>query len=313
MKVLLVAHHYPVASGRYVYDTLKNRIGELGGVEVRSAGYAMGTEVWGGRVAPEYEWKPDYDLRSVPLTLCIVEGWIPDLVLVMDSDSDLLDRCAALRHHLPEATPIAVYGVDNHVREYYRPWFDRYFLAHNDPTVNISMARHMEDRYTWLPCATDDYLFPMSPIPWGAREYDVACIGVMYPNRWEVVYALRDAGLKVAVGTGAIYREYRHAYQNSRIALVQSIKRDLSIRVFEGLGMGCAVLAHDMPDLHKLDADPVTTYETPEEAVQRAIELIGMEPKVVQKSVEKSSDWALRNHTWLHRAETILAWHKSRQ
>lgn len=304
MKILLVAQHYPVASGRYMYDTLKSRIGQLGGVEVRSAGYAMGTEVWGGRVAPEYEWKPYYDLR-VASQVPEIAAWAPDLILVMDSDPLLLDWCEMVRH----LCPIVVYGVDNHVREYFRPWFSHYFLAHDDLEVNISRARRMEGLYTWLPCATDDYLFPMSPIPWGAREHDVACIGVMYPNRWEMVYALRDAGLKVVVGTGVVYREYRHVYQNSRIALVQSIKRDLSIRVFEGLGMGCAVLAHDMPDLHRLDADPVTTYETPEEAVQHAIELIGMEPKIVQKAVEKSSDWALRNHTWLHRAQVILNWY----
>lgn len=301
MKILLVANHYAVASGRYMFDTLKSRMGH----DVRSAGQAMGADLWGRKVEARYIWQPDYTLHpdNVPLIL----EWAPDLVLVMDSAAEVLDWADNLPYAL---SPIVVYGVDNHVREYRRESFDHYFLAHaRAPHAWHPAARNM---WTWLPCATDDYLFPNSPIPWGERQYDVACIGVMYPERWEVVGALRKAKISVNAGTGLIYHDYRHAYQNARIALIQPINHDLPIRLFEGGGMGCALLSAPIPDMALLTDDPATYYQNATQAVELATGLLALEPKRAQQAADGTSEWALLNHTWRHRAEVILDWYAKR-
>ena len=73
MNVLILANHFAVASGRYVYDALKRM-----GYDARSVGPEMGAQIWGIEVDPQYIWPPD----PPP------DGWQPDLILVMDSAID---------------------------------------------------------------------------------------------------------------------------------------------------------------------------------------------------------------------------------
>lgn len=304
MNILIVTNHYPVCSARYATDAFI-RLGHT----VKHIGTPMGRNIWGGQVPEEYVWTPDGDLFN---------GWIgwgnpfpenqpADCVIVMDSDPAILDL---LEHFGNHNSPMIVWGVDNHVRDYRRPYFDHYFLAHKSVSVMDWKAR--EDM-TWLPCAYDPVAFPPSPIAWADRKYDVCMIGVMYPKRWELVQAMRQAGLKVFAGTGLIYDAYRDAYHNSRVALVSSACGDLPIRLFEGAGMGCIVLHDDIPDLDILDPDAdwadspsLYGYGDIKEAVERAKELQdGFIDPV-------ANGWWLENHTWDKRAQVIISWLEAR-
>ena len=73
MKLLILAIHWPVASGRYVLDALRRM-----GHDARSAGPVPEppNAIWGGQVDPRHIWTPSE----------IDEGWTPDAVLIMDSN-----------------------------------------------------------------------------------------------------------------------------------------------------------------------------------------------------------------------------------
>jgi hypothetical protein len=290
------------------------------GHDVHTVGDAQGTLVWGMTVADKYIWKPDGEIEFTD------PEW-PDLVIVMDSDPHILNQVEvwagfnANRLH----APIVCYGVDNHVREYDRPYFGHYFLAHyHGSCYPVDPTRK---DHTWLPCAYDAGVFTPSPIAWADREYDVCMIGVMYPRRVEVIQALRDAGFKVRAETGLLYDEYRAAYHNSRISLCVSAAGDVAQRIFETGAMGCAILTDPLLDF----GDEMTnkalhlfgraTYTNPQEAVTLAHDLLGHQPQAFQveaamviesgalgEHTAKQMQANCKPHTWDARAKVIVNW-----
>lgn len=326
MKILIVANHYAVCSARYATEAF-TRLGH----DVRHIGPSKGRQIWGLEIPQEYVWQPDTETGS------------PDLVIYMDSDPAILDL-------VPKTpSPKIVWGVDNHVRDYRRPRIEHYFFAHKHISVypfqsrSLLTAQHLKeldhngepfDVMTWLPCAYDPVRFTPSPIRWDEREYDVCMIGVMYPQRWELVKSLRGAGLKVLAGTGLIYDAFRDAYHNSRISLCASVNGDLGQRVFETAAMGCAILTDPLKDLESEDTNAALglmgymVYEDAESCVSAAKELLSNEPIAYQVyNVEQpvlalaggkgmgeygaaTMQAAVRDrHTWDARCKVVLAWY----
>lgn len=342
MRILIVCHHWSVASGRYMTDAFK-RLGH----DVRHVGPAHGRLIWGMDVAEKYVWEPDGELSPrVKNTIFLYDkedqiNWTPDLILYMDSDPAILDNEAkhfyVTNEHfdtisvrdLPDI-PHIVYGVDNHVRDYRRPWFDHYFLAHH--AHNVSMMAWGDPQYTnllpyapgvyndvvgrpyedmtHLPCAYDPTLFTPSPISYAEREFDVAMIGVMYPQRWQLVNELHAAGLKVLAGTGLIYEDYRDAYHNARISLCVSIAGDVAQRVFETAAMGCAVVSDRCADFERLNEQGIWFFR-PERAVDE-IKMLLNDELAAKQLIERSLEW-VRPHTWDARAQVIVDWVQKRQ
>lgn len=313
MNIMIVANHFAVCSARYAAEAF-TRLGHT----VRHVGRPMGRDIWGTQVPQEYVWGPDN----------VGADFDADIWIVMDSDPAILDHYVTPLPNFKK--PIIVWGVDNHVRDYRRPYFDHYFLAHKrvsvmdwnevhyadkiswktgSPEIVDSITAHNPDM-TWLPCAYDPVRFPPSPIPWEQREYDVCMIGVMYPKRWELVNAMRAAGLKVLAGSGLVFDAYRDAYHNSRAALVSSFNGDLPIRLFEGAGMGCAVLCDEIGDLRDpqfqdVDTEIAQVYHTTDEAI--AIARKNQAADYGQAMAEDSL-WMAHAHTWDARAQVIIDW-----
>ncbi len=319
MNILIVANHFACCSARYAADAF-TRLGHT----VRHVGPAMGRNIWGMQVPEEYVWTPDGSLDDTQFMFSLY----PDMIIVMDSDPAILDNIhlkfqweERLSHIRQRA--FVVWGVDNHVRDYRRPYFDHYFLAHKSvsmmspPYYEEYAASGFRDKLTWLPCAYDPVAFPPSPIAWADRKYDVCMIGVMYPKRWELVNAMRAAGLKVFAGTGLIYEAYREAYHNSRVALVSSFNGDLPIRFFEGAGLGCAVLCDQIQDLVLLQNGgsmfdvPCVPYSDLDGAVKAAVELQDLHNMSYQGFPNAAVKWAA-NHTWDKRAQVIIDWMATR-
>lgn len=273
MNILIVANHYPVASGRYAADALR-RLGH----NVTTIGPARGTHVWGLHLPSRYAWEP----QRVPAQV--------DMTIVMDSDPALLDAIGA---------PAVVWGVDNHVRDYRRPVFGHYFLAHR----NVSVTAWGAD-CTHLACAYDPAWFTPSPIPYNERAYDVAVLGVMYPQRWAAVERLRAAGLRVIAGAGLVYENYRDAHHNSRIALGLSAVGDVGQRVFEAAAMGCVVVSDRCADFEHLQPDGLWVID---DDLVTDIQSILAAPETAQTMIERSMAWA-KPHTWDARAQEVIAW-----
>lgn len=285
MHILIVANHFPVCSARYAADAF-TRLGH----EVYHIGQETGRNIWGMQVPAEYVWSQEMPPPE----------WKADLVVVMDSDPTVLNEAEYFSTY---ASPIVVWGVDSHVRDYRRPYFDAYFLAHKAVSI-----QPYDEKTFWLPCGYDPVAFPPSPIAWNERQYDVCCIGVLYPQRWALVNAMRAAGLKVLAGTGLIYDTYRDAYHNSRVALVSTFNGDLPIRLFEGAGMGCAVIHDHMDDLSQITPPPfMPVYDRVETAVSLAQNLTANGAVMGEEAVTWAAD-----HTWEKRAQVILNWLEAR-
>lgn len=280
MHVAIVASHYPVASGRYAAAALRGM-----GVRVTTVGPAMGARVWGLTLDERYVWTPDAAYTPEDA----------DLVIVMDSDPAVLDASFGAVSHRAR---VVVWGVDNHVRDYRRPWIDHYYVAHRA----VSLMPWREDM-THLPCAQDPTWFTPSPIPWEAREWDVCLIGVLYPQRAAALAALARAGLKVCAGTGLVYDQMRDAYWNSRVSLCVSAAGDVAQRIYETAAMGCAVLSDPLADLE--GRAPVACFQDEEGLVAQA--------RALQARPElgaAAARWAA-GETWAARGRIVLSYELS--
>lgn len=284
MKVLILAIHWPVASGRYMAEALRRM-----GHDVRTAGPVPDppNSIWGGMVDPRYIWQP-----APP------EGeWEPELVIVADSH---------LGAERTGTVPWVVYGVDNHVRDYrqFDGVVDHFFLAHGHG------SRMGEPNVTWLPCAYDPVLFTPGPA-WERREYDAALIGVLYGPRAELLYALRQGipELRMAYGTGAIYDQYASIYQNARLSVVRSANKDVAQRVWETAAMGCLVLMDDCDDCAALglqDGENCLIYHDAAEAIDKARWALA-HPAEAEQIALAGQAWA-QPGTWDNRLSFIIDW-----
>lgn len=322
-NILIVSNHYPVCSARFATAAFE-RLGHT----VRHVGPAMGTNIWGMTLPPWSVWEPDSPTNKEDDYLSPSVSW-PDLIVVMDSDPKILDMqgVKAIGPHKHNC-PTVVWGVDNHVRDYRRDWFDHYFLAHRrgsvmewrpklmqPPTVGVNIGTAKNNDMTHLPCCYDPTLHTPSPIPFEDREYDVCMIGVMYPQRQALVNGLRKAGLKVLAGTGLIGDAYVGAYHNSRIALNISVAGDAAQRLFETAAMGCVVMTDPVEDLAILKPNGfwlLTAWKSLFETEQvnyviRDVKDILADPDTATAMIEQSMDWA-KGRTWDTRAATILSW-----
>jgi hypothetical protein len=192
----------------------------------------MGTRVWGLTLPPWTEWTPEPP-----------PDFVTDLVIVMDSDPAILDGS---KQYTGRA-PVVVWGVDDHCRDYRRQWFNHYYLAHLHPSIMPWLPD-----MTHVPCGYDPVLFTPSPIPFAERRYDVAILGVMYPDRLRAVDELRGSGLKVIAGCGLVGESYVQAHHDSRVALCLPATNDVAMRVMECAAMGCMVMTPWLPDFQKL-------------------------------------------------------------
>jgi len=280
-RILIVAIHYPVASGRYCADALRRM-----GHEVRTIGPETGAEIWGGTVDEKYIWRAD-----VP-----ADDWIPDLILVMDAH-------IALPEDWKFDCPVVVYGVDNHVRDYAHIQADHLFLAHSQG------YRMGEPNVEWLPCAYDPVAFTPGP-PYAERSFDAAIIGVLYNRRAELLGELvKIPNVRIAYGTGDVYDQYAARYHDAKVSLVRSAAGDVAQRVWETAAMGCLILMDDCPDCAALglrDSENCLIYHSVAEAVDQ-LKWAMAHPDIAEEIALGGYQWAAPG-TWEARCQVILDW-----
>lgn len=287
MKILLLAIHYPVASGRYIQRALQSL-----GHEVKTVGPCTGNEIWGLKVSKHWQWTPDfsvtYDTRTTLPDLLWAMNWYPDLVITADS-AWMLPGPTSCRH--------VVWGVDNHVRDYRLREWDALFLAHSGG------ARMDESNAHWLPCAYD----PQAHTDLGLeRDLDVVMIGVPYPERVTLLRAMEAAGLKTFAATGLLWEDYNTAYNRAKIALVKSFSGDVAQRVFENMAQGCCVLTDFCQDLPKLgfrEWIDYVPYDDVDDAVAQAKSLLATGS---WKRIAAQGATQVMSHTWRNRATQLL-------
>lgn len=301
MRILVLAVHFEVTGARYIIDAFR-RLGH----DVKHYGQiAELKDVWGIDVDPKYKWMPH--------SLMELDAWgTPDLIVIADTLTPDYVVPKMYRN-----VPVVVWSQDNHVRNSrqaqnsHLSLIKHYFLAHKHGKAQP--VTH--DDETWLPCATDPIAFPSSPIPYDQREYDICCVGVMYPRRKQLVELLKREGFKVFAATGLVYEEYKNAYHNSRMSLCVSADGDVAQRVFETLGMGCLVLTDPLDDLlddktnHQLGLRGFSVYWSDNELVNRAQEFISTEREAAIAATTITPQLIRRDHTWDVRAQVVINWY----
>lgn len=240
-----------------------------------------------------YTWTPDiqtdqYMIRhhKIPSHQAIDEA---ELVIQCDANFFLTNnfRC-----------PNVVWAVDNHVARYDETHFDLFFGAHS-----WGYGSERKD-FHWLPCAYDPEAHYV--IPNVAKPFDLACIGVMYPKRIELVEALSKHG-SVLVGQGILGKEYNEAYNSARIALVQSARGDVPMRLFENAAQGLCILCDRQHDLGKLGLMESTDYWGFDSVngVVDTFQYLLTHPEMLQQTASFGKE-ALAAHTYEARAQTII-------
>jgi hypothetical protein len=259
------------------------------GVDVRTVGPHFGAQCWGLQLEASRVWVGDGTIDTV------WPDWTPELVIYsLMPPYQFNPRYRGIPH--------VVDTVDNHFYNFRQEGINHYFLAHlNTPVMPVEKPSD-----TWLPCAYDPVAFTPSPIPWSARQFDVVMLGAMYPNRLQMVGAMRRAGIALQAGNGEVYDQYRDIYHRARISLCLSACGDVAQRIFETAAMKCLVLTDACADFAPLNADGLVIYQNILEAVEKVKYWLA-NPAAAETMIERSAAWA-KPHTWDARAQTILNW-----
>lgn len=282
-RILIMAEHFAVASGRYIADAFR-RLGH----EVKTCGKPMGRSIWGIEVAERHVWQPDYSTAADYKR----GGWQPDLIIAAWFNTEL-NRADV---------PFIVWGVDNHAGAY--PHIaDHYFYAHHDGEWD--RVDDSREDMTWLPCAADS-AFRRMTLP-HERKIHAAMLGNVYKNRAQLLAAITPE-FHVATGLGALYDEYEAIYNRAVVSICQSHSKDAGCRIFETARMGCVMLCDPVPDFERLGFLPDVHYlpfTTPCEALDQLHDLFSGSPSRIDELAGNAYQWSV-SHTWENRAQTVI-------
>ena len=295
IKVVVSGIHYPVTMMGYFIRALERR----DDVELLTVGPFTGDWIpweYGMRVPLKYVKTPDIPLpqqyiQKPGMDASFVElqlPWKADLWLQIDAGWWLQKPDAGVVVHVATDPHALVYGAQ-------REQCDFFF---NMQKVYMSAG----DIY--LPYAYDPTLHKPLDLP---KLYDGCLIGLQYPNRNELVHALRAGGYNIEYKMGIIYDEYNTIYNQSRVALNWSTLRDLNARTFEAMGMGIPLLTNRVPDLDEFFEEGIhyQGFGDLEEAVYQFRGLIS-NPDYAQNLADTAYDLVSKEHTWDHRIQTIF-------
>lgn len=296
IRVCLSFIHYPMAIARYFESALRRR----SDVELFTVGPYSGTWIpWAGgmQLPAKYAKAPDLPLPSpqnnqlAPLPITYIESqlpWSPDLWLQIDAGWYLRER--------PNHGKNVIVGTDPHVLNYdAQRWMSDEFYCMQTP--------YMKGGDKYLPYAFDPVWHSPEEQP---QNYDVALIGLHYPQRDQLVNTLRDRGVSVYYDLGPSFDEARALYNQAMIGLNWSSRQDLTARVFELLGMGRLAVVNRVPDLGNFfeDGKDLIGFDSLDEAVEKV--LYYRDNPEEARAIADEGHCKVQPHTWDARIEEIL-------
>jgi len=240
-RVVLSYAHFPISVARF----FKMGFRKLPGVEVFSVGpCSYGVIPWQPHTDfSAYQDVPDLELfpvvaGSYPAKDVLEQlDFTPEGVVMIDAGFYLSGGTAEL--------PRALIGTDPHCLNYHEQ-------AKLVNAVYIMQHCYMykTENARWLPyCYEPDvhYWDPDAP-----KEHDITFIGVLYPERIELLEQMRSAGLRVHYEQGRLMEEGTAFYNRGHIAWNLSSRNDLPMRFWEGLAYRNLVVTNRVSDLEKL-------------------------------------------------------------
>lgn len=294
MRLVLSGIFYPMAMLRYFEAALRRR----DDVEVFAVGPYTGAWIpWrGGMHLPEkYARPPELPLPQAtlnsPTPIAYIEAqlpWQPDAWLQVDAGWHLAGKPAHGKN--------IFVGTDPHVLNYdaQRTYADTFYCM---------QAPYMREGDQYLPYAYD----PIWHAPEdGPRNYDVCLIGLHYPQRDQLVSALRARGLSVYYDIGPCFDEARSLYAQAPVGLNWSSLLDLTARVWELLGMRRLAVVNRVPDLARFfveDAD-LLAFDSLGEAVEKVVYALDHPDEAT--AIAEQGHATVEGHTWDARVSRIL-------
>jgi len=215
----------------------------------------------------------------------------PDIVVQVDAGWHFKNR--------PNVDCVITVATDPHVLDYSVP------RGYSDYFFNMQQFYSQPgDRY--LPYAADTYHhYPLITMP---KTVDCCLIGLHYPQRDNLVNAIRSAGYTVQYDLGLIYGEYREANNQAMIGLNWSSLSDLPARVFEIMAMGLVCVTNRVPDLplHFQEGKHYLAFDTVSEAVEK-VRWVKEHPEEAAQIAQAGYEEVVFKHTYDLRVSRILA------
>ena len=196
-------------------------------------------------------------------------------------------------------------------------------LAKGPPPFRVEWMPHAADHYVYYPAMRAKIEPPPKWEPdFGIFEefmceviprWDLCFVGYMQdPSRQERVERMFQAIPNFCFRPGVFFEEASKVYHFSRVVFNPSARGDLNMRTFEALAARSFMLAdrqQGMDTLGLKNGEHCLIYDTMEEAIELAKEW--SDPSKDRKRIEIADAgwrWCLANHTYWHRAKTILGW-----
>lgn len=265
-RVALSYRHYPLSVARFfraAFERLGHEVLTIGPFEP-SIPWQQDTDYSQYWDVPTIELFTAPGAASYPLEQARAEGleaWKPDALVMIDAGFHLAGGW--------NKVPIALVATDPHC-------LFGYGETAKSCNAFFVMQEHYLHRYLegagqagywpppeWLPYCYDPQVHYWTP---GVEpEYDVAFVGVLYPERQRMIRALQAAGLRVLARQGVLFEEGTALYARAKVALNLSSRLDLPMRWWEGLAYRRLVFTNRVPDLallegqgcHPAEPDPV--------------------------------------------------------
>ena len=164
----------------------------------------------------------------------------------------------------------------------------------------------MRDGDIHLPYGYDPIWHSPSQIPMADRTYDLALIGLQYPQRIQLVNIMRSHGKNVFFELGQVYDEAREIYHQTRIGFNWSSLKDTTARCFEVMAMGNLPLLNRVPDLVSMfrDGEEYVGFDSLDEAIDNALYFLE-NPEEAERISERAKK-AVAPHTWDARMTRVL-------
>lgn len=293
--VVLSGIFYPVAIMRYFENALERRED----VELYTMGPYTGTWIpWNhGMTLPnKYAKKPTIALdRQVPAGMPIRRRFVEEKI---GKPIDIWISCDAGWYvSNPPAEIRVLIQTDPHVLNYDT---QRFFHEYSFCMQKV----YMKEGDIYLPYAVDHKThYPEDR----ERIYDVSLVGLQYSNRTNLMNLLRSEGVNVHYSLGKGFEEYRKIYNQTKVGVSWSSKKDLIARVFEVMGMRLPLVTNRVPDLpeHFIEGSHYLGFDTEYEAVEK-IQRILKDPEKYEQMTRQGYEEVIEHHTYDHRIQQIF-------
>jgi hypothetical protein len=233
------------------------------------------------------------------------EGFRPDALLFIEGGTRLIFPRGM--ENLDCVT--AWYALDPHLhlRQHLHVarLFDVTFVAH------LQFISHFRDGdVQWLPAAVNPRVFAPTQDP---RDIDVAHIGSenreLHPERVRLLDLIRSRYRNTFIGRADLSR-IGEIYGRAKVVFNHSVRSEVNIRYFEAMGAGAVLVTDRAPretGVEQLFSPGEDFLEYHDDAsLLSAIDSVLGDEQKRERMGSRAQRLVLANHTYRHRAETIL-------